>query len=167
MGYRDFLFDGLTMTADLQWTRWSTMSSGIYRNIDWAGDEFADDELRDGFLNEINLELSDFESTSLQWDDTIEFALGFDYRIGRSVSVNLGYRNSKSPVPTDTYDFVMPAANTNTIGLGLTYRQDFWRFAAALEYQAGDSLDLEDTAEMNGKHMTDVLAPSLSLTYAF
>jgi long-chain fatty acid transport protein len=162
VGYRDFLFDGLTMTADLQWTRWSNLS-GVYRNIDWGIDPF-----RDEFLNEFNLERSDFENTVMKWKDTLEFALGFDYRLGRSISVNLGYRNSPSPVRDDTYSFVMPSSDSNAIGLGVSYRQDFWRVAAALEYMAGDSMELRRTFDINnGKHLTDLLVPSLSLTYAF
>lgn len=153
LAYRDFLFDGLTMTADLQWTKWSDLNR-IYRKIDWTGDMVGQDN---SFLEVVDLE----------WESTLEFAMGFDYRVGRSVNVNLGYRHSPSPAPNDTYNFVIPFAPSNTIALGMTYRQDFWRLAAALEYSAGDTRRLRDTYDMNGKHVVDELSPSLSLTYAF
>lgn len=153
LSYRDFLFDGLTMNADLQWTRWSNIQR-IARNIKWHG-EITEDGTPDA------------EVTPMNWEDTLEFALGFDYRVGRSVSVNMGYRNSPSPVPSKTYNFVMPSASTNTIALGMSYRTDFWRLAAALEYRAGDVRRIRGTYDMNGKYVTDLLAPSLSLTYAF
>jgi long-subunit fatty acid transport protein len=153
LAYRDFLFDGLTVTADLAWTRWSNIQR-IHRNIVWTGEVAGADN-------------SDIEVTPMKWEDTIEFALGFDYRLGRSIDVSLGYRNSPSPSPKDTYDFVMPSGDANTIGLGVAYRQDFWRLAAALEYRAGDEMTVRHSYDMNGKHLTDLLAPSLSLTYAF
>ena len=161
LAYRDFIFDGLTMTGGAQWTAWSSLES-IDRNVIWGGSWLSPEAQ---FITQ--LEQSELEVTELQWEDTLEFAVGFDYRLGRSMSLSLGYRNSPSPVPDETYDFVMPQSSKNVVSTGVTYRQDYWRVSFALEYQAGDERRIVGTDDMNGKHVEDLLIPSLSLTYAF
>ena len=61
----------------------------------------------------------------------------------------------------------MPQTDKNVIGMGVTYRQDSWRASFALEYHTGDQRMIEGTDDMNGKHIEDLLIPSLSFTYAF
>jgi long-chain fatty acid transport protein len=154
--YRDFLFDGLTMTGDVQWTAWSSIES-IDRNVLWGG-AWSDDDLE---------MLEGLETTELNWEDTVQVGVGFDIRLGRSTSLNLGYRNSPSPVSDENYDFVMPQTAKNVLAGGVTYRQDFWRASFALEYHAGDERRIVGSDEMDGKHVEDLLIPSLSFTYAF
>ena len=156
LAYRDFMFDGLTMTADVQWTDWSTIES-LERNIVWGG----------GWSEEELAQLAELETTELRWKDTFEVAVGFEYRLGRSLLANLGYRNSPSPSPNETYDFVMPMSSRNAITVGMTYRQDVWDASFGLEYQAGDPRRLSGTDDMDGKHLDDLLMPTLSFTYAF
>ena len=150
--YRDFLFDGLTLTGDVQWTDWSTFDV-ISRTV----------VVRDSLGEEMSVS----EVTRLDWEDTLEVAVGFDYRLGRSLALNMGYRNSPSPVPDERYDFVMPQTDKNVIAMGVTYRQDFWRASFAFEYHTGDARRITGTEDMNGKHIEDLLIPSLSFTYAF
>jgi long-subunit fatty acid transport protein len=155
--YRDFLFDGLTMTGDVQWTGWSSIEA-LDRNIVWGG-AWSEEELE---------ALAEFETTELNWVDTVEVGVGFDYRLGRSVSLNLGYRNSPSPAEDDDYyNFVLPQSSKNVVAAGVSYRQDFWRAAFALEYHTGTERIIRETADMDGKHLDDLLIPSLSFTYAF
>ena len=153
--YRDLLFDGLTMTGDVQWTDWSTFEN-INRNIAWA----ANSAFTEGFQEGL-------DTTDLDWEDTVEVAVGFEYRLKRSLSLNLGYRNSPSPAPDITYNFIMPQSAKNVMGLGVTYRQDFWLASFGLEYHAGDKREIAETEDMNGKHVDDLLIPSLAFTYAF
>ncbi len=155
--YRDFLFDGLTMTGDVQWTGWSSIDR-IDRNIVWGG----------GWTPEELEALAEFETTEFNWEDTVEVGVGFDYRLGRSVSLNLGYRNSPSPAEDDDYyNFILPQSSKNVVAAGVSYRQDFWRAAFALEYHTGTERIIRETPDMNGKHLDDLLIPSLSFTYAF
>ncbi len=154
--YRDFIFDGLTMTGDVQWTAWSSVES-IDRNVVWGGGWSEDDLAM----------LAGLETTEFNWEDTVEIGVGFEYRLGRSASLNLGYRNSPSPVADEHYDFLMPMSAKNVLAGGVTYRQDFWRASFTLEYHAGDERRLVGTDNMDGKHVEDLLVPSLSLTYAF
>jgi long-chain fatty acid transport protein len=152
VAWRDAIFDGFTVTGDVQWTDWSTFEE-INREI-----------TLDSGSSEEGVA---YEMTPLNWEDTIEVALGFDYRLSRSVSVHLGYRNSPSPVPDESFDFVMPQSDMNVVSMGATFRQDFWRASVSLEYQAGAERNIVGTYDMNGKHVEDVVVPSLSFTYAF
>ena len=153
--YRDFVFDGLTLTGDLQWTDWSTIEK-IDRIIAWSSASEIPDEAVDLL-----------EPKPLRWEDTLEIAVGFDYRLGRSLVLDLGYRNSPTPAPDETYDFLLPQTDKNVVGMGVTYLQDFWRASFALEYHAGAERNISGTYDMNGKHLEDLLIPSLSFTYAF
>jgi long-chain fatty acid transport protein len=157
IAYRDFLFNGLTMTGDVQWTGWSSIDR-IDRNIVWDAS---------GIPEELE-GLGDVETTEFNWEDTVEVGVGFDYRLGRSLSLNLGYRNSPSPAGDDEYyNFVLPQSSKNVVAAGVSYRQDFWRAAFALEYYAGAERRISQTEDMDGKHLDDLLIPSLSFTYAF
>lgn len=154
LAYRDFMFDGLTLTGDVQWTDWSTFEE-LERTV----------VVRDSVGEEVSV----VETVRLDWDDTIEIALGFDYRLGRSMSVGMGYRYSPNPAPNSTYDFIMPQTTKNVIGMGVTYYQDFWRASFGLEYHAGDTRNITPAQNeaMRGKHVEDLLVPTLSFTYAF
>ncbi|MBD3348035.1 MAG: hypothetical protein GF400_02420 [Candidatus Eisenbacteria bacterium] len=147
IAYDDFLFDGTVLTADVQWTQWSEVDE-IVRSVDT--------ELPD-----------DFGTTTLQWEDTVEFGVGLDYRLSRSTSVRLGYRSIPTPVPDDTFDFVMPMSAKSAFTLGVGYRSDVWRLDVGLEYQSGEKRRLTGTDYMDGKHLDDVMIPSLSFTYGF
>ncbi len=154
--YRDVMFKGLTMTFDMQWTGWSSIDA-LDREIAWGG----------GWSEEELEALAEFETTEFNWEDTLEVGVGFDYRLGRSLSLSMGYRNSPSPVGDDDYNFVLPQSSKNVVAAGVSYRQDFWRAAFALEYQAGADRVIREMKDMDGKHLDDLFIPSLSFTYAF
>jgi long-chain fatty acid transport protein len=147
--YRDFVFDGMTLTGDLHWTQWSSVDE-IAREVD--------NELPEGL-----------GTTPLDWYYTLEVRVGLDYRMSRALSVRLGYRNEPDPAPDETYDFAMPQITQNVVTFGLGYRQDVWRADFSLEYAAGDTRELEwdVNRDMFGDHLLDLMVPSLSFTYSF
>ena len=145
--YRDFMFDGMTLTADVQWTQWSKVSE-IAREVD--------NDLPNGL-----------GTTTLDWENTLEFGFGLEYRVSRSVSMRFGYRSSPSPVPDSTYDFAMPVASKSVIGVGVGYRRDVWALDMSLVYQAGQKRRLAVAGDEDHKYLDDVMVPSLSLTYGF
>jgi len=148
--YRDFLFEGATLTGDVHYTRWSAV-----------------DEM------EFLVDGESLGTSELNWDNTMQIAVGFDVRVSRSLSARLGYRNVPDPVPDDTYDFVAPQSQKNVVTLGFGYRQDVWTLDFALEYYMGDerSFELEPWEwyghNKQGKHLDDLIVPSLAFTYGF
>lgn len=147
IAYDNFLFEGTVLTADVQWTQWSDVKE-IVRSVD----------------SELPHELG---TTPLDWEDTIDFGVGMDYRLSRSTSVRMGYRLMPSPVPDATFDFVMPMSTKSAFSFGVGYRSDVWTLDLALVYQTGEKRRIEGTDYMNGKHLDDILVPSLSFTYGF
>ena len=65
------------------------------------------------------------------------------------------------------YNFLIPQTAKNVVGIGATYRQDFWRAAFSLQYGLGDERTVAGNWNMDGKHVEDTIVPSLSFTYAF
>jgi long-chain fatty acid transport protein len=152
IAYRDFLMEGLTVTADAHWTQWSELQK-ITR--------VTSEELP-----------GDTNVTEFLWEDTWEFGIGFDYRLSRSISLRLGYRNQPNPAPDSTYNFALPQTDKSIIGLGVGWRQDVWTVDFGLVYQLSDERTIEqgrilDPNNQLGKHLEDVIIPSFSLTYGF
>lgn len=152
LGYGDFLFDGTTLSIDVQWTQWSAL-----------------DELSRTVARELP---NDLATTDLRWDDTTEIGVGLDHRLSRSTSVRFGYRLMQSPVPDETFDFVMPMYTTSAYSVGVGYRSDIWRLDVTLAYESGEKRRLTSTEDMGGtrledKNLGDALIPSLSFTYGF
>lgn len=152
LGYDHFLFEGTTLTIDLQWTQWSAL-----------------DKLSREVANELP---NDLGTTELKWEDTTEIGVGLDHRLSRSTSIRFGYRLIQSPVPDDTFDFVMPMYTTSVYSAGVGYRSDVWRLDLSLAYESGEKRRLTGTEDMGGtrledKNLGDALTPSLSFTYGF
>lgn len=154
MAYRDFLMDELTLTADVQWTQWSSVDE-ISREMDAALPIVAGE---------------DPNVTELNWEDTIEFGIGLDYRLSRTTSVRAGYRAVQSPAPDETYTALLPTTEKSVLGLGVTYRRDVWRLDVGLEYLLGSRITLDrsgDNWDMAGKNVDDIMVPSVAFTYLF
>jgi long-subunit fatty acid transport protein len=150
IAYRDVLVDGLTMTADVTWTQWSEFP-GITRTTEG--------ELPD-----------DLDSPDPEWEDTIEVGVGLDYRMSRSVSLRLGYRNVPSPCDAEHYTVLLPMVAKDVVGAGVTLRGDAWHVDLSMEYQAGATFVVpadEVNFDNNGEHVDDLMTAGLSLTYAF
>lgn len=147
LAYRNFLFDGMTLTGDVQWTQWSAVDE-IVRNVGT--------ELPNGL-----------GTTKLNWEDTIDLGVGLNYRLSRSISLVGGYGRVASPSPDETYNFLLPLANRNNVSMGVRVRRDVWRFDVSLAYGIGDARQISGSATMDGKHLEDLLVPSLALTYGF
>ncbi len=147
IAYDDFLFEGTVLTADAQWTQWSDVKE---------------------IVRAVATELPhDLGTTPLDWEDTVDFGVGVDYRVSRSTSVRMGYRLMPSPVPDETFDFVMPMSSKSAFSLGVSYRSDVWTLDVGAVYQSGEKRRITGTEAMNGKHLDDVVVPSISFTYGF
>ena len=150
LAYRDLLVDGLTLTTDVTWTQWSDFGA-IVRNTE--------NELPGGLGS----------SDPPEWDDTIEVGVGLDYKMSRSMSFRMGYRNVPSPTDAEHFTFAFPQIAKSVVSAGLTYRRDTWHADVAFEYQAGETLDIPPQVnyESNGKNLEDLVVASLALTYSF
>lgn len=152
LAYEDFLFDGTTLTADVQWTQWSALEE-LSRTVE--------EELP-----------NDLGTTGLLWEDTLEFGVGLDYRLSRSTSIRFGYRSMPSPVPDETFGILMPMYTKSVYSAGVGYRSDVWSLDVSAVYETGEKRRFSETADVGGalledKNLGDALIPSLSFTYGF
>jgi len=152
VAYRDFLFDGLTMTADLHWTQWSEVS-GFSRNL---ANELPPVEL-----------LTDFE-----WEDALGVHVGFDYRLSRASSLMLGYSTEDAVTSNEDFTFVMPQQGHSRFSFGFQQRQDRWTLDLGLMYYIGETITVPTSSQRNsdysqGKNLRDALVPSVAFTYLF
>lgn len=164
VAHRDFMFDGLTMTADVVWTQWNKVDK-IVRNVGVAIPG-TDQGLP-----------ADLATTLFKWENTYEIGVGVDYRLTRSTSLHLGYRKVPTPSPDETFDFVFPQTDKDVVSFGLGYRQDVWSMDFTLEYRLGQErrylvvdrvFTLTSGVEsIDDKSFEDVMIPSLSFTYGF
>ncbi len=156
LAYRGFLFDSLTMTADVHWTQWSEVSE---------------------FTRVMAVEIPEGQEmltplTTLNWDDTIEFHLGFETKLSRAAALRFGYASIPATVATEDYSFVLPQGAHSIVSFGFGYRQDRWTADVTLAYMMGQAVtkaattgELGDSSQ--GKNLHDEIVPSLSFTYLF
>ncbi len=152
IAYRDFLFDGLILTADVEWTQWSEVT-GFTRNLATALPE--------------DVEIL----TDLDWDDALGVHVGVDYKVSRSTSVLLGFSSLDGLSTPETFTFVMPQPAQQTFSFGIQQRQDRWTLDLGLLYYIGDTVDVDyansDGDYSQGKNLLDVLVPSVGFSYLF
>ncbi len=156
LAYRGFLFDSLTMTADVHWTQWSEVSE---------------------FTREMAVEIPEglellTPLTTLDWDDTIEFRLGFETRLSQAAALRFGYARIPETVAPEDISFVLPQGAHDVISFGFGYRQDCWSADLTLAYMMGKTVTKAATAGVlgdssQGKNLHDEMVPSLSFTYLF
>ena len=155
LAYRGFLFDGLTMTADVHWTQWSKVSE--FTRV--MAVDIPDDQ---DFLTPL---------TTLNWDDTIEFHLGFETQLSRAAALRFGYASIPETVAVEDYSFILPQGAHNVVSFGFGYRQDHWSADVTLAYMMGTAVTkpaTEATGDSSqGKNLHDEMVPSLSFTYLF
>ena len=150
--YRDFLFDGFTLTADVEWTQWSEVP-GFTRNLATALPE--------------NVEIL----TDLDWEDALGVHVGIDYKLSRSTSVMFGYSSVDGLSTPETFSFVLPQQAHSTFSFGVQQRQDRWTLDLGLVYYIGDTVNVPYESRTGdysqGKNLHDVLVPGVGFSYLF
>ncbi|MCK4513044.1 outer membrane protein transport protein, partial [bacterium] len=155
LAYRGFLFDSLTMTADVHWTQWSKVSE--FTRV--MAVDVPDDQ---DFLTPL---------TTLNWEDTIEFHLGFETQLSRAAALRFGYASIPETGSVEDYSFILPQGAHNVVSFGFGYRQDRWSADVTLAYMMGAAVTKAAPDAVGdwsqGKNLHDEMVPSLSFTYLF
>lgn len=156
----------LTLTADVQFTQWSTI-----KNI---RTEYASQ------VWNVVFQQSGTDIIPLDWKDTVQLRFGAEYRINK-VALRAGFYTDPSPVPDKTMNFHFPIADTNylTFGLGYDGRGPSLhgvQIDIGLEYGMGKerTIDLAEAGASReyggpvpGTYKMDMLSLSFSFRYAF
>lgn len=107
--------DRLTLEADADWTFWHS-----YRalNIDI----------------ENNKALLPDSNTPKNWNDTVAFYIGGEYRVTDPLALRLGFRYDPTPVPAATMGPELPDADRLYYSAGAGYKFKAWTFDLAYMY---------------------------------
>lgn len=154
---------GLTITADLQWTRWSSIKTIVsdYQNSLWA----------------LLMGAGGRDEIVLNWADALQIRAGLEFMVTEAIALRLGYMYDPAPAPIETMNILLPSYNFNTITAGLGYSSGSLQFDLGFEYLMGQGRSLDfltwylDPTQygdgMPGDFGMNIIVPSLSVSYKF
>ncbi|MEN8153186.1 MAG: outer membrane protein transport protein [Acidobacteriota bacterium] len=151
----------LTISFDVQYTNWAKLQE--------IGMEY------DQAYWKINMGAGSVEDNSsfhLNWDDAVQYRVGFEYKISDSFALRGGYYSDPSPAPDTTLMILLPQINYNAVSLGVGYKTEKIVVDFGLEYLSGTDRDADMTGvmagtAMPGTHGMSILVPTFSFTLFF
>jgi long-chain fatty acid transport protein len=152
----------LTVTGDLQWSKWSVVDE-IKLNYD--------DPLWQLFMG-----LGGQDVIPLRWEDALQIRFGAEYKLTDAIALRAGYYMDPAPAPDQTMNVLLPNYDFNVVTLGAGYSLGTLNIDLGFEYLIGkernisyvDTLvdpDFEDAQP--GKYGMKIFVPSFSVTYKF
>jgi long-chain fatty acid transport protein len=184
--------DALLLAGGLRWSRWSSTMDEINRvyGADWVDLEFlesAENDTNDTVIREAVTVLLD---ETIDWDDTIQFSLGLQFKVDDVWTLRGGFSNVPGPAPTPGTNVFFPPYNYNfwvppsissyyVSALGITYRHSQnLTVDASFEWYLGTQQEVEslvpavsaadvELIDLTNLVSSDVIVPTLSLTYSF
>ena len=136
--------ENMTVTLDAQYSNWSALDklTAVYDN--WGEGEFI-----------------------LNWDDAIQYRIGFEHALSKSFVYRLGYYYDPAPAPDETLNILFPSSTNNAFSAGFTYSFGKMQIEAAGEYLLGAEREIpaEPGYAMPGKHLLDVYSFSIGFGY--
>lgn len=154
--------DRLLLSADVHWTRWSSLGriDGEFADPAWAP----------------LIGLAGKDSLLLDWRNTAQLRVGAEYALTPALALRAGYYRDPSPAPDRTMNVLLPSADFNVLTLGLGYALDELRLDFGLEYLAGAARTVDfaktvtdplwETA-MPGTYDFSIWVPNVSVSYRF
>jgi len=154
--------NGLTLTADLQWTGWSAVKTMTTTYLDpiWMM---------------MMIETGNTE-TLMDWKDRLQVRLGCEYKISPSLALRGGYYSDPSPTPDYTMNVLLPNFNFQVVTAGFGYDWKGLSINWGLEYLMGKKREVtfEELAAagtigqaMPGIYRMHLIVPNLSVAYRF
>lgn len=144
----------LLVTADVQWSQWSTLD----RNVTVYKDLYQAQLWKAAGVDDILLE----------WEDKIQIRFGAEYDLSPALALRAGYCYDPAPSPDKTINILLPSYTYNTITFGIGYRVSDLRLDAGLEYMGGKDRIVEYSGyNYPGTYGMRMIIPSISVSYQF
>ena len=154
-------FNNLTLETGLRWEDWSSFRE-LKINLDQPV----------GGSNE--------SITEKNWQDAYAVNFGAKYRLNETIALLAGYLYSGNPVTDDTFDPIVPDANTHLFTIGTSIKYKNMNIDLAYGYQRLEGTSKSNTVDdnpsdgfvnaatsANGGYDTDIHMFGISLTYKF
>ena len=159
------LNEKFTLNADVQYSAWSYSSDKFTTEFDddtWAAVTAATGD--DTFV--------------LEWEDAIQYRVGMEYKVKPCLALRGGYYYDPAPAPDEHLNILFPSSTNHVGTFGLGYTKNNLTFDLAGEYLFGAERDVDanilnpgtadqEMTNMPGKHMLNVLAFGLGVTYRY
>lgn len=151
----------LTIAFDVQYTNWKKLDT-IKISYDEA-------------FWKVNMGTGSVEDNSafeLNWEDAIQYRVGFEYLLSDTFAVRAGYYYDPAPSPATTLNILLPSITYNVFTAGIGYITDSISLDIGVEYLKGTDRDADMAGvmagtAMPGTHGMDMIVPSIAFTYKF
>jgi len=144
----------LTLTADLQWTKWSDVDvvKTDYQSTAWK------------MLFALTPEKE--EELYFYWDDTLQIRFGLEYLLKENIALRAGYYHDPAPAPDDTMNILLPIFTNNVITVGIGYKSGKMNIDFGFEYLMGGERDVTPSLHnMPGTYKMNIIVPTISFSY--
>lgn len=154
--------DGLTLTADIQWTQWSKIQSIATTYVDptWEALMTADGRT----------------VLPMAWQDTLQIRFGAEYLLRPGFALRAGFYVDPSAAPDKTMNILLPNYDFKGITLGAGYNLGSVTLDFGLEYLMGAQRSINPArvaadpayaGAVPGVYKMNILTPSLAISYRF
>lgn len=152
----------LLITADIQWTKWSTIKTldATYADPAWKA----------------MMGATGRDSQKMDWSDRTQVRFGAEYTLSDGFTLRAGYYSDPSPAPDTTLNILLPSYTFNVVTAGVGYKVAGIQLDFGVEYLMGKDRDvpylktLTDpafAAAMPGAYHMNILVPNISVGYRF
>lgn len=151
----------LTLTGDLAYTQWSSLDD---ITIELNGADPAGQQAENSVI-------------MLNWDNTLRFSLGAEYRVLNPLAIRLGYFSDPSPIPDETFTPLIPdMGDKNSVNIGAALDISGLQLSYNFEYISFKDRKITTLNDVNGDGIFDnypgdykmeLYASHVSVTYSF
>ncbi len=134
----------MTVTFDAQYSNWKALDKLTAKYNTWGEGVFV-----------------------LNWDNAIQYRVGFEHAISKAFTYRLGYYYDPAPAPDATLNILFPSSTNNALTAGFTYSMGKIQLEAGGEYLMGAEREVksEPGNAMPGKHLLNVYSFSVGFGY--
>jgi len=154
--------DGLTITADVQYTGWKTIDvfETTYKDKFWS------------WL----LPFNGYTQIPMNWKNRVQLRIGAEYQFDPNWAVRAGYYNDPSPSPDQAMDILLPMYDSTGLTAGLSRTVGGIHIDFGLEMLFGQERVINGgtisslpptTRPMPGQYKMMTLIPTLSVSHRF
>ncbi len=146
--------ENLTLTADLQWTKWSDIDvvKTDYKSTAWKA-LFAWTPEKE-------------EELYFYWEDSLQIRFGLEYMLSENMALRAGYYHDPAPAPDDTMNILLPIFTNNVITVGLGYKTGKLNVDLGFEYLLGKERDVMPSLHnIPGNYKMRIAVPTISFSY--
>ena len=154
--------DGLTLTADIQYTNWSALEKleTDYKDTYW----------------QIIMGQKGEDKRDFYWKNATQIRFGAEYMVSSALALRGGFYIDPAPVPDRTMNVLIPSYDFNVFTFGLGYNMNGLQLDFGMEMLFGKDreidyyktvIDPEYESAMPGVHGMKIFVPNFSVSYRF